>query len=90
MSLAGQYLVLQLLIVLAVLVAVVAISLAQSAATFERNEGRRALLAAEALGSNPTVRALLPEAEPRVGSASGRGRIRANRFGIITCGTRQT
>ncbi|WP_420181114.1 ATP-binding protein [Paenarthrobacter sp. TA1.8] len=69
MSLAGQYLVLQLLIVLAVLVAVVAISLAQSAATFERNEGRRALLAAEALGSNPTVRALLPEAEPRVGSA---------------------
>jgi two-component system CitB family sensor kinase len=69
MSLAGQYLVLQLLIVLAVLVAVVAISLAQSAATFERTEGRRALLAAEALGSNPTVRALLPAAEPRAGSA---------------------
>jgi two-component system CitB family sensor kinase len=69
MSLAGQYLVLQLLIVLAVLVAVVAISLAQSAAAFERTEGRRALSAAEALGNNPTVRALLPEAEPRVGSA---------------------
>lgn len=69
MSLAGQYLVLQLLIVLAVLVAVVAISLAQSAAAFERIEGRRALSAAEALGSNPTVRALLPAAEPRVGSA---------------------
>jgi len=45
MSLAGQYLVLQLLIVLAVLVAVVAISLAQSAAAFERTEGRRALSA---------------------------------------------
>jgi sensor histidine kinase regulating citrate/malate metabolism len=69
MSLAGQYLVLQLLIVLAVLVAVVAISLAQSAAAFERIEGRRALSAAESLGSNPTVRALLPSAEPRGGSA---------------------
>ncbi|WP_411376392.1 ATP-binding protein [Arthrobacter sp. MPF02] len=69
MSLAGQYLVLQLLIVLAVLVAVVAISLAQSAATFERVEGRRALSAAEALGSNPAVRELLPAAEPRTGAA---------------------
>ncbi|BCW43457.1 sensor histidine kinase [Arthrobacter sp. StoSoilB5] len=69
MSLAGQYLVLQLLIVLAVLVAVVAISLAQSAAAFERTEGRRALSAAEALGNNPTVRALLPTAESRNGSA---------------------
>lgn len=69
MSLAGQYLVLQLLIVLAVLVAVAAISLAQSAATFERIEGRRALSAAEALGNNPAVRALLPVAEPR-GSAA--------------------
>lgn len=69
MSLAGQYLVLQLLIVLAVLVAVVAISLAQSAATFERVEGRRALSAAEALGNNPVVRELLPTAEPRAGAA---------------------
>ncbi|MEE2570195.1 sensor histidine kinase [Pseudarthrobacter sp. J64] len=69
MSLAGQYLVLQLLIVLAVLVAVVAISLAQSAAAFERIEGRRALSAAEALGNNPTVRELLPDAEPRSGAA---------------------
>lgn len=69
MSLAGQYLVLQLLIVLAVLVAVVAISLAQSAAAFERVEGRRALSAAEALGNNPVVRELLPTAEPRAGAA---------------------
>jgi two-component system CitB family sensor kinase len=69
MSLAGQYLVLQLLIVLAVLVAVVAISLAQSAAAFERVEGRRALSAAEALGNNPAVRELLPNAEPRGGAA---------------------
>ncbi|CAM3238144.1 Sensor protein CitS [Arthrobacter ulcerisalmonis] len=69
MSLAGQYLLLQLLIVLAVLVGVVAISLAQSAATFERTEGRRALSAAEALGNNPAVRELLPDAEPRAGAA---------------------
>lgn len=69
MSLAGQYLVLQLLIVLAVLVAVAAISLAESAASFERTEGRRALSAAEALGNNPTVRELLPTAEPRAGSS---------------------
>ncbi|WP_347109567.1 sensor histidine kinase [Paenarthrobacter sp. S56] len=69
MSLAGQYLVLQLLIVLAVLVAVAAISLAESAATFERTEGRRALSAAEALGNNPTVRELLPTAEARAGSS---------------------
>lgn len=68
MSLAGQYLLLQLLIVLAVLVGVVAISLAQSAAAFERTEGRRALSAAEALGGNPVVRELLPDAEPRGGA----------------------
>ena len=41
MTLAGQYLLLQVLIVLAVLVAVGAISLAQSARSFERSEGRR-------------------------------------------------
>jgi sensor histidine kinase regulating citrate/malate metabolism len=52
-----------------VLVAVVAISLAQSAAAFERVEGRRALSAAEALGNNPAVRELLPTAEPRTGAA---------------------
>jgi two-component system CitB family sensor kinase len=69
MSLAGQYLRLQLLIVLAVLVAVVAISLAQSAATFERIEGRRALSAAETLAANPTVRSLLANAQPGSGSA---------------------
>jgi sensor histidine kinase regulating citrate/malate metabolism len=69
MSLAGQYLRLQLLIVLAVLVAVVAISLAQSAAAFERIEGRRALSAAETLAAHPAVRSLLANAEPGSGSA---------------------
>lgn len=69
MSLAGQYLRLQLLIVLAVLVAVVAISLAQSAAAFERIEGRRALSAAETLAAHPAVRNLLANAQPGSGSA---------------------
>jgi sensor histidine kinase regulating citrate/malate metabolism len=69
LSLAGQYLVLQLLIVLAVLVGVVAISLAQSAQAFQREEGRRVLSAAESLAATPVVRSLLPGAEPRVGAA---------------------
>ncbi|MBT2511988.1 sensor histidine kinase [Arthrobacter sp. ISL-30] len=69
MSLAGQYLALQLLIVLAVLVGVVAISLAQSAQAFERVEGRRALSAAESVAAMPVVRSLLPGAEPKLGAA---------------------
>jgi sensor histidine kinase regulating citrate/malate metabolism len=69
LSLAGQYLALQLLIVLAVLVGVVAISLAQSAQAFERVEGRRALSAAESVAAMPVVRSLLPGAEPRLGAA---------------------
>jgi sensor histidine kinase regulating citrate/malate metabolism len=67
--LAGQYLALQLMIVLAVLVAVLAISVAQSAQTFQRVEGRTALSAAETLAAMPAVRALVPDAEPRGGAA---------------------
>jgi two-component system, CitB family, sensor kinase len=69
LSLAGQFLLLQLMIVLAVLLGVLAISLAQSARDFERVEGRRALSAAETLAALPAVRALVPDAEPRVGAA---------------------
>lgn len=69
MSLAGQYLVLQLLIVLAVLVVVGAISMAQAAQDIRRVEGRRALAAAENLAANATVRTLLPSATPGVGTA---------------------
>jgi sensor histidine kinase regulating citrate/malate metabolism len=57
------------MIVLAVLVAVLAISLAQSAQTFQRVEGRTARSAAETLAAMPAVRALVPDAEPRVGAA---------------------
>jgi len=69
LSLAGQYLGLQLLIVVAVLLGVIAISQVQSATTFERVEGRRALSVAESLAANPTVRTLIPTAEPRHGAA---------------------
>jgi two-component system, CitB family, sensor kinase len=56
MTLARQFLLLQVLIVLAVLVAVGAISIAQSARTFERNEVRPALNAAENLAGRAVVR----------------------------------
>jgi two-component system, CitB family, sensor kinase len=68
MTLAGQYLGLQLLIVLVVLVGVVAISLAQSAQDFQRTEGREVLSAAESLAANPTVRDQLSGAQPRRGA----------------------
>src|SRR3954452_2862667 len=55
-TLAGQLLVLQLAIVGVVLVAVAAVSLAQSAATFNRVEGRRVTLLAEQLSSSPALR----------------------------------
>ena len=69
MSLARQYLALQLLIVLTVLVIVPAISLAQSEEEVRRVEGRRALSAAENLAANPTVRTRLPVAQPRTDRA---------------------
>jgi len=69
MTLAGQLLALQLLIVLGVIVGVTAVSLAQSAEAVRRAEGRRALSAAENIAATPLVRDLLPSARPRQGSA---------------------
>jgi sensor histidine kinase regulating citrate/malate metabolism len=69
MTLAGQFLLLQVLIVLAVLVAVGAISIAQSARTFERQELRPARSAAENLAANPLVREAVETARP--GGSSG-------------------
>jgi len=69
MSLARQYLALQLLIVLSVLVIVPAISLAQSENEIRRVEGRRALSAAENLAANETVRSRLPDAPPGIDRA---------------------
>ena len=77
MTLAGQYLLLQVLIVLGVLVAVGAISVAQTARTFERSEVRPALSAAENLAANPVVRERIATAEPvRPVRAGLGGRVR--------------
>ncbi len=59
MSLAGQFFAFQLAIVLMVLLAVAAVSLAQSAETFRRESGRRALAVAETVAATPVVRQAL-------------------------------
>lgn len=58
-------LVLQLAIVVVVLFAVAAVSLAQSEATFNRVEGRRVAALAEQLAANPLVRSQLTQPGPR-------------------------
>jgi two-component system CitB family sensor kinase len=58
-TLAGEMLVLQLAIVVVVLLAVAAVSLAQSESTFRRVEGRRVTALAEQLAANPLVRSQL-------------------------------
>jgi two-component system, CitB family, sensor kinase len=63
-TLAGQLLVLQLAIVVLVLAAVAAVSLAQSAATFNRVEGRRVTALAEQVAAHLTVRTRLTEPAP--------------------------
>jgi two-component system CitB family sensor kinase len=69
MTLARQFLLLQALIVLVVLLAVGAISIAQTARDFERQELRPARSAAENLAANPLVRQRLAVAEPGQSSA---------------------
>src|SRR6478609_8203601 len=56
LTLAGQLLVVQMVILLGVLVTVALVSLAQSDATFTRTEGRRVSAIAEQLASTPIVR----------------------------------
>lgn len=68
-SLAGQYLAMQLLIIAVVITGAVAVSLTQAIGNFERAEGRRSLSAAESLAANPLVRNMLPSAEPEMGAA---------------------
>ena len=69
-TLAGQLLVFQVALVMVVLVAVAALSLAQSEATFNRVEGRRASALAEQLAANPLVRDNLAIPEQRTGLAT--------------------
>jgi sensor histidine kinase regulating citrate/malate metabolism len=64
-TLAGEMLVLQLAIVVMVLLAVAAVSLAQSEATFDRVEGRRVGALAEQLAANALVRSELVRPVPR-------------------------
>ncbi|WP_345566541.1 sensor histidine kinase [Streptomyces plumbiresistens] len=64
-TLAGEMLVLQLAIVVVVLCAVAAVSLAQSEATFNRVEGRRVVALAEQLAANPLVRSQLVQPAPQ-------------------------
>lgn len=68
-SLAGQLLALQLLVLLGVLAGVLWLSVGQSLRSFEAQEGRRALSAAESLAATPLVRALLPDARAGEGSS---------------------
>ncbi|WP_307136114.1 sensor histidine kinase [Streptomyces aurantiacus] len=64
-TLAGEMLVLQLAIVVVVLLAVAAVSLAQSEATFNRVEGRRVIALAEQLAANPLTRSQLVRPAPQ-------------------------
>ncbi|MFC8198743.1 ATP-binding protein [Streptomyces sp. NPDC060006] len=64
-TLAGEMLVLQLAIVVVVLLAVAAVSLAQSEATFNRVEGRRVSALAEQLAANPLTRSQLVRPAPQ-------------------------
>jgi sensor histidine kinase regulating citrate/malate metabolism len=64
-TLAGEMLVLQLAIVVVVLLAVAAVSLAQSRATFNRVEGRRVTALAEQLAATPLVRSQLLRPVPQ-------------------------
>ncbi|MBZ6091643.1 Spo0B domain-containing protein [Streptomyces olivaceus] len=64
-TLAGEMLVLQLAIVVVVLLAVAAVSLAQSRATFDRVEGRRVTALAEQLAATPLVRSQLGRPVPQ-------------------------
>lgn len=64
-TLAGEMLLLQLAIVVMVLFAVAAVSLAQSEATFNRVEGRRVGALAEQLAATPLVRSQLTQPVPQ-------------------------
>ncbi|WP_320777423.1 ATP-binding protein [Streptomyces sp. CRN 30] len=64
-SLAGEMLVLQLAIIVTVVLAVAAVSLAQAQSTFNRVEGRRVTELAEQLAANPLVRNQLARRSPQ-------------------------
>ncbi|WP_103531408.1 sensor histidine kinase [Streptomyces sp. SM11] len=63
LSLAGQFLALQLALIVVMLTVVAAVSVAQSNAEFRRTEGRRLLSVAETVASNDSVRVGLASVE---------------------------
>ncbi|MQM27127.1 GHKL domain-containing protein [Glycomyces sp. NEAU-7082] len=63
-TLAGQLLLFQLTVILLVLAAVAGLSLAQSAAVFDAEQGRRVTQLAESLAASELVRGRLPEPAP--------------------------
>jgi sensor histidine kinase regulating citrate/malate metabolism len=63
LSLAGQFLALQLALIVVVLVVIAAVSMAQSNAEFRRTEGRRLLSVAETVASTDAVRVGLADTE---------------------------
>jgi sensor histidine kinase regulating citrate/malate metabolism len=65
LSLAGQFLTLQLALIVVVLIVIGAVSMAQSNAAFRRTEGRRLLSVAETVGSTEAVRVGLADTEQR-------------------------
>ncbi|MDR2255053.1 MAG: GHKL domain-containing protein [Arthrobacter sp.] len=67
-TLAGQLLALQILVLLGVLVGVLYLVLGQSLRSFEEQEGRRVLAAAETLAATPMVRSSLPTATAGAGT----------------------
>ena len=78
-----QFLLLQVLIVLAVLIAVGAISVAQTARTFERRSSGRRGAPPRTSPRNPLVRQGISTAEPGAGSRPGHGRrVGAHRLGL--------
>ena len=56
-SLASQLVIVQLIMIIAVLVAVSAVSVEQTRVSFQRDQGRRVLVLAEVLAASPIVRA---------------------------------
>ncbi|MGL5864392.1 MAG: ATP-binding protein [Dermatophilaceae bacterium] len=69
-TLAGELFVLQLAIIVVVLVAIAAVSLAQSEATFEHVEGRRVGAVAEQVAASPLVRTHLDQPDQHDGLAT--------------------
>lgn len=77
LSLAGQFLALQLCIVLLVVGVVAAVSIAEADTAFRRTEGRRLLAVAEYVAADDTVRLLLNDERARESQADIAERSRA-------------